>query len=268
VKTIPTNLLKYEQELMEKTGNSLVGIAKHAFRIKTDISSILSETTAAIIPITTGKGVIPGFTEAIKAILTHIGIEAYITEKADVAGFADAIYGQTDLIFASDDTIFIAANLRTRTIADNAICTGKAYVAALDLAVNGLNGRNVFVIGFGPVGHIATAELLHNGAKVFLYDSDEKKLEDANREFKNRIQVVHSVEEGMGYANLIIDATPASNIITEDMITEDTFVAAPGIPLGLTSKALKKITQTHLIHDALELGVVTMALEVLFSRNT
>jgi len=62
---------------------------------------------------------------------------------------------------------------------------------------------------------------------------------------------------------LIVDATPMPDIISEDMIKEDTFVVAPGIPLGLTSKALKKLTSKNLIHDSLELGVVTMALDVL-----
>ncbi len=68
----------------------------------------------------------------------------------------------------------------------------------------------------------------------------------------------------MRYANLIVDATPVPNIISEDMITKDTFIAAPGIPLGLTKNARKKISPNQLIHDSLELGVATMALDAIF----
>ena len=248
----------------KKTKHSLLGIAKHTLKIKNDISSVLSDTTAAIIPITAGEGIILGFTEAVLAILTHVGINAYITKKTDVGGFTEAISEHADVLFVADDCLFIAANLRTRYISDNSACTGKTYVAALDLAVKGIKGKTVFVIGYGPVGQAATIELLNRRANVVLYDIDKVKIGYAKRKFKDRIHIVHSIKEGMWYANLIVDATPVPDIISEDMITEDTFIAAPGIPLGLTNNARKKISQTHLIHDLLELGVVTMALDVLF----
>jgi len=267
VKNIPTNLLKYEQELMKKTEYSLLGIAKHTLKIKHDVTSVLSKTMAAIVPITAGEGSILGFSEAVLSILTHIGIDTYITKKTDVGGFAEAISEQADVLFAADDTLFIAVNLRTRYISDNSVCTGKAFVAALDLAVKGIKGKTVLVIGYGPVGQAATIELLDRRANVVLYDIDKVKIGYAKRKFKDRVHIVHSVEEGMGYANLIVEATPVPDIISEDMITEDTFVAAPGVPLGLTSKALKKITSQHLIHDLLELGVATMAFDVLFSQS-
>jgi len=267
VKDIPTNLLNYELELMKKTEHSLLGIAKHALKIRNDVTSAISETTAAIIPITAGKGTILGFTEAVLAILTHIGIDTYITQRSDVGGFAEAISEQADVLFAADDNFFIAVNLRTRYISDNSACTGKAYVAALDLAVKGIKGKTVLVIGYGPVGQAAMIELLDRRANVVLYDIDKAKIGYAKRKFKDRIHIVHSIKEGTWNANLIVEATPVPDIISEDMITEDTFVAAPGVPLGLTSKALKKIKSEHLIHDLLELGVATMALDVLFSQH-
>lgn len=267
VKNIPSNLLNYDQELMKKTEHSLLGIAKHALNIRTDVTSVLSKTTAAIIPITAGKGTILGFSEAVLAILTYIGIDTYITKHKDVGGFAEAISEQANVLFAADDKLFIAVNLRTRYISDNSVCTGKAYVAALDLAVTGIKGKTVLVIGYGPVGHATTIELLDRRANVVLYDIDKVKLGYAKREFNDRIHIVHSIKEGIRYANLIVEATPAPDIISEDMIKETTFIAAPGIPLGLTNNALKKITQTHLIHDSLELGVATMALDAAFKSD-
>jgi pyrrolysine biosynthesis protein PylD len=264
VKNIPANLLNYEQELMNKTEHSLLGIAKHALNIRNDVTSVLSKTTAAVIPITAGKGKILGFTDAVLGILTHIGINAYITKKTDVGGFAEAISEQADILFAADDNLFVAVNIRTHKISDNSICTGKAYVAALDLAVKGIKRKTVLVLGYGPVGQAATNELLDRRANVVLYDIDEVKIGHAKRKFKDRIHIVHSIKEGMWYSNLIFDATPVPNIISEDMITETTIIAAPGIPLGLTNDALKKISQNNLIHDSLELGVATMALDATF----
>lgn len=264
VKTIPKNLHNYEKELIRKTGISLSGIAKHTLRIEDDVTTILNKTTSAIIPITTGEGIIPGFTEAVLSILTHIGMNAYITKKTDVGGFAEAISRQADVIFAADDNFFIAINLQTHYASDNSACTGKAYVAALDLAVKGIKGKTVLVIGYGPVGQAATIELLDRCANVVLYDIDQVKIGQAKHKFKDRIHIVHSIKEGLWYSNLIVDATPVPDIISEDMITENTFIAAPGIPLGLTNSALKKISQTHLIHDSLELGVATMALDATF----
>ncbi len=264
VKNIPIDLQNYEQELIKKTEHSLLGIAKHTLNIRNDITSVLSKKTAAIIPITAGKGTILGFTDAILAILTHIGLDTYITKKKDVGGFAEAISKQADVLFAADDNHFIAVNLRTRYVSENSACTGKAYIAALDLAAKGIKSKTVFIIGYGPVGQAATIELLDRCANVVLYDIDKVKIGYAKRKFKDRVHIVHSIKEGLRYANLIVDATPVPDIISEDMIKEDTFVVAPGIPLGLTSKALKKLTSKNLIHDSLELGVATMALDATF----
>jgi pyrrolysine biosynthesis protein PylD len=261
VKNIPANLLNYEKELMKKTGHSLIEIAKHSLNIRRDVIPVISNTSAAIIPITAGKGKIVGFTEAILSILTHIGINAYITKNSDVGGFAEAISEQANVLFAADDNFFVAVNTRTHNISDNSVCTGKAYVAALDLATKGIKGKTVLVLGYGLVGQAATIELLDRRANVVLYDIDKVKIGHAKRKFKDRIHIVHSIKEGLWYSNLIFDATPVPDIISEDMISETIFIAAPGIPLGLTNKALKKISQNHLIHDSLELGVATMALD-------
>lgn len=267
VKKISKNLQYYDKELIRKTGTSMFGIAKHALHIEEDVTTILNKTTSAIIPITSRKGIIRGFTEAVLSILTHIGMNAYITKKTDVGGFAEAISGQADVIFAADDDTFIAVNLQTRYISDNSVCTGKAYVAALDLLVKGVKGKTVLVIGYGPVGQAAMIELLDRRANIVLYDIDKEKVESAKQKFKDHIHIVHSIHEGIDYTKLIVDATPVPDIISEDMITQDTFVAAPGIPLGLTSNAIEKITQEHLIHDMLELGVATMALDVISSQK-
>jgi pyrrolysine biosynthesis protein PylD len=77
------------------------------------------------------------------------------------------------------------------------------------------------------------------------------------------IQVCSSVEECFSKARGVILAAPAANLVTEAMVDEDTVIAAPGIPLGLTAEARRKLPERNLIHEPLMLGVATMAVELL-----
>jgi pyrrolysine biosynthesis protein PylD len=47
-------------------------------------------------------------------------------------------------------------------------------------------------------------------------------------------------------------------LIDAEHVRSDTFVSAPGIPLGLTAAAAEKLSN-RLLHDLLEIGVATMA---------
>jgi pyrrolysine biosynthesis protein PylD len=61
---------------------------------------------------------------------------------------------------------------------------------------------------------------------------------------------------------LVVDATNAAEIIQAQDISPETYVAAPGMPLGLSRDALRKVS-SRLLHDSLQIGVATMAFEVL-----
>jgi pyrrolysine biosynthesis protein PylD len=58
----------------------------------------------------------------------------------------------------------------------------------------------------------------------------------------------------------IIDASPATDIIDERHINQDTYISAPGMPSGLSPEALSKISDRFL-HDPLQIGVATMIVE-------
>jgi pyrrolysine biosynthesis protein PylD len=58
---------------------------------------------------------------------------------------------------------------------------------------------------------------------------------------------------------MIVDATPAAEIIDAEFISPQTFLTAPGMPLGLDRDALKKISD-RLLHDPLQIGVATMGM--------
>jgi pyrrolysine biosynthesis protein PylD len=55
----------------------------------------------------------------------------------------------------------------------------------------------------------------------------------------------------------LFDASPAGDIISEDLIRSDTVVAACGLPIGLTNGARIQI-EGRLIHDPLQIGTATM----------
>ena len=74
-------------------------------------------------------------------------------------------------------------------------------------------------------------------------------------------------------ASALSTTTTARGTIDVSDMDEETLVAAPGIPLGVTDAALARYG-AHIIHDPLELGVAAMACElqvaaagVLFDEN-
>ena len=57
----------------------------------------------------------------------------------------------------------------------------------------------------------------------------------------------------------MIDATPANGIIRARDIASQSYIAAPGVPLGVSSRALEKGSD-RILHDPLQIGVATMAM--------
>ena len=257
---IPRTLEKYDEELRKKTGCTLLEIAEDAAGTNATIIEIMRKSKAAVVPISSGRGVIEGFCEAVAAILNHIGIKAVVTQAADVAGIAEAYERDSDLVFSADDRKFIAINMRTKRVVDNAASTAKAYVAALDRMANGLHGRQVLVIGVGEVGNAAISTLILRKAKPIAVDVDKRKVKALSRSFDRKVSVFDKLTEALGQTNLIINTAPARNILKADMINENTLISAPAIPVGLTLAALRKVGR-NLIHDPLQLGVAAMGVE-------
>jgi pyrrolysine biosynthesis protein PylD len=260
VQRIPRALGKYEEELIGKTGCTLLEIAEDAAQASVNMRRIRRKTEAAVVPITSGGGVIEGFSQAVAAILNHIGIRTTITLGVDVTGVAEAHQHGAGLMLLADDRRFVAINLHTGHVVDNAASTAKAYVAALDRMAKGLGGKPVLVIGAGNVGSVAVSELIRRKARPLAVDLDRLKLRALIEKHRRQVIVFNTVDEAMRHTNLIINAAPARNILKADMIKENTMISAPAIPIGLTHAALKKV-EHNLVHDPLQLGVATMAVE-------
>jgi len=263
IKDIPNSLTAYDANLMAKTGCSLFHIACHATGVSVEtIRGSIEKARVGVIPITTGLGRLQGFCDAVAAIADHIGCQAFVCQQTDVAGMVEAITSNADIIMLADEQRFIALNLNTGTIADNAVATGRGFVTALQqMAGYSLKDRQVLVLGCGPVGQNAVYSLLEYGSAVSVYDIDPLKstsLKTAGGPDPNgTVRWATDLEDALLKHALIVDATPAEAFIRSRHIKDNTMISAPGVPLGLDQAAQTAIGD-RLIHDPLQIGVASM----------
>jgi pyrrolysine biosynthesis protein PylD len=264
---IRTNLDTYDGELLAKTGSTLRGIACHAAGLNEEaVAHSLSRSVAGVVPISWGQGVIGGFCQTTESILNHIGCKSFVTGNSNVRGLAEAYGKGADVIFMADDEQFAALNSRTRQVVDNTAATGGGFAAGLSLMVGGLRERKVLVLGCGPVGCSAVSRLMNYGAAVTVYDIKPGRAQELvqalGRAAGGEITIENNLRKALSRHRLVVDATNAAEIIHASDISSETYIAAPGMPLGLSRNALKKISD-RLLHDPLQIGVATMAVEVL-----
>jgi pyrrolysine biosynthesis protein PylD len=256
VEGIHSDLELYDAELIEKTGLSLRQVACAAANISEQIFIERAVTNkAAVVPITVGEGIIPHFTNAVQGIIEHLGFQTVVATETDVAGMAEGIAAGANILFMADDKKFIALNVQTGTMADNGEATGRGFVAALNGMAQGIQGKEVLVLGAGPVGASAIASLNSLGAKPTVFDIDETKAE----KFKDdtSIKLEPDLKRALAAYRYIIDATPQGGFIQLDDVHPDTKIACPGMPLGLSPTAYPSL-KSGLIHDPLQIGVATM----------
>jgi len=254
-------LQEYNEELVLKTGLSLKDIAmKSATASERKVNQAIGSNKIAVIRITAGQGIIENFAEAVQGMLAYMGANVFITDSSDVAGIAESIEQDCNIAFLADDKKFIALNFSLKKSVDNTEATASGYVSALNAMVKGLNGKEVLVIGgAGRVGWNAVLSLKKLGAKVAVVDPDWHKMMALFKKYE--ICVEKKLEEALKRYKIFFDATPARNLIHLNHIMPDTFIAAPGVPLGLTGGALTAVKE-RLIHDLLQIGVATMLVKV------
>jgi len=271
IEAVASTLDTYEAELISKTGCTLKGIACRAVGVgEGDFSEKTASHIVAVVPMTCGQGIINGFAEAVRQIATHIGVTAFSTRETDAAGLDEAFERRAHIIMLADDKRFVAINVKSRRVVDNAEATGKGYVSALSQMVNGVRGQRVLVIGCGQVGRAATTALVGLGAKVSVHDVEQHRCQDLAREVRRSFDVNISLEKELNEALMrhrrLIDASPAENIIGEHHIFHDSIVCSPGLPHGLSPGALEKISG-RFIHDPLQIGVATMIVDAVSDKG-
>ena len=265
IEHIVGSLAAYDRELLRKTGRTLRGVACHAAGADEDSTAeMLGQMQAKVIPVTTGEGLIRGFSETVAAIVSHIGMKTTVTEQTDMAGLTEAIGTGAHVLFLADDDDFLALNLGTRRVCHNSEATAAGFVAALDLMAGGMSGRKALVLGCGAVGSAAAVEVINRGGLVSLFDTDSERSTGAAAELRGaserEVHVCENLSTALAEHELLIEATDSAGVVGVEAMSCEIWIAAPGIPLGLTEDAATNAVD-RMIHDPLQIGVATMAVE-------
>ena len=259
-------LPNYDRELISKTGLSLKDIAVCATKkFYGKKEKYINSQKVFVVRVTSGQGIIHNFAEAVKGILEYIGAEVFITNAYDVSGLAEGIEKNGGIAFLADDNRFVAINFSEKKIIDNTEATAHGYVTALEAMAGSLKNRYVLVIGgAGRVGRIAVLSLVKLGANVAVFDTDQESIK--KHIYIDKIQIEKNLDDALKRHDMIFDASPAAKIIHLKHISPKTYIAAPGIPFGLTEHA-SAAAEKHFIHDVLEIGVATMFFQSIFKKH-
>jgi len=258
---IPSTMEVSDRAFEMKIGADISEVAAHAAGFSGSRATAFDRSEAKVVPMTSGKGVISGFAQAIAAILNHLGLKTEVASKNDVGGISEAFTDGAKMVFAADDEFFVGLNLRNLKVSYNYDATGRGYAAALEKKIDGLDGKSVALIGAGRVGSAAAEYMCGRGANVFAYDPLGWKVDELRMRLPLCLKC-ESVAECISSGDHVMLAAPGRNFITARMIKEGAIFTAPAVPLGFTKAALKKLGQDRIIHDKLALGVATMAFDL------
>jgi pyrrolysine biosynthesis protein PylD len=281
---IPAGLPGYDAALQARTGCPLRALACRASGVgETRFARLARRALVAVVPLDAGQGVLPGFAEAVRAIAAHLGFPAWVTEAPDAGGLAEAYREGAGILVAADESSYIAVNLRSHRVSDNNETTARGFVTALDLMAGGLSGKGVLVLGAGAVGRAAARYLLARGARVSLFDVRGERARQAAAELSaaalpaaaklrsvlpaaTEVRVEADLERALQRHRLLFDATPEPGFIHERHLAPDSRVAAPGVPLGLSTGAARA-AGNRLVHDPLQIGTAVMLAEALLGER-
>jgi len=253
IKDVPSKISDLDHELEKRIGMNMRDFACYAMDVPAN-GIDFNGYDVAIVPVTSGKGIIGGFSSSVAAALKTMGMRSFITSSCDVAGISEAFSSGADIIFMADDERFIALNTRTRSFSDNIWSTAKGYVTALRLAEGGLEGKRVLVIGAGRVGTEAVKILRAEGASVDVTDILPHKAEALGSRYDN-VRAIRDVEEAIRNNPLILNASPG--MIRGDLIQKGAVISSPGVPYAFDEEGERRAKV--IIHDVLSLGVAVMA---------
>ena len=271
--TISDNLSCYEDRLSRATGCSLTEIAF----LSADFER-LSNGVAPALPVparleekfesaggcgsfrlTPEKGLFQASAKPVAISPGIWGFPADVTRKAGVAGIAEAAERGAGIFLMADDDDFIAFSPRTGSVVRNRESAARGFITVLDKMCGGVAGRSVLVVGMGPVGQYAGLMFFPPSERIpafMTYSMKDAASTFSCRSWQTDENIV--VERDLGVAlveyDLVVDATPASDIIDETVVGNGTFVVAPGVPQGVTDGARRKLG-VRFYHDKLELGV-------------
>lgn len=267
IEDITANLAAYSQQLKAKTGCTLAEIAASAAGVdKAFAEAAAGKQLVGIVPVTSGEGILGGFSDTIAGILRFLGVRSFITGAQDVAGLAEAVRRGATSIFIADDPTCSLMDIKRGLVADNSYCTGRGFLTALAMKTGSLKGKTMGLLGAGPVGYGAAFCAVELGASVIVYDPDPKAYEKFSSLPAGSCRFAVTAQEAKAASDFLFEATPARGTITADDMSDGKIVAAPGVPLGVTKEAMDKYGD-QVITDYLEIGVATMLYTILAGKT-
>ena len=271
IRDIRRTLRTYDKQLLKITGGTLQDIACRAVGINSkQVRPSQDQRLVAVIPVTWGRGIIKGFAQAVEGIASHLGFPSFVTKETDVLGLGEAFERKASVILLSDDRSFLAICPRRGRVIENSDATGRGFATALTMMKKGLRGEAVLVVGTGHVGRSAAVALVEMGAHVSVYDVDQtssRKLSNRIKKIlKREVTIEEDLDDSLRRHRIYFDASPSPGFIHSKHITTDTFIAAPGIPLGISPEGQNKI-KDRLLHDPLQIGVATMLMDALYGSK-
>ena len=112
IDSIPSTMKVSDRAFEMKIGAGIAEVAAHAAGFSGSRATAFDRSEAKVVPMTSGKGVISGFAQAVAAILSHLGLKAEVASKNDVGGISEAFTDRAGMVFAADDEFFVGLNLR------------------------------------------------------------------------------------------------------------------------------------------------------------
>ncbi len=244
----------WDKYLRRQTGMGYLELAARASgNSLKQMKEAAQEYQIAVIPITSGLGTIDSFSESVAAITREMGFQTFVTEDRDVNGIYEACRRGADILYMADDDRYLTLNIRNGKTGDNNVATAQGFSELLDQMGGGLEGKEIAVLGYGIIGQRMAQALGKKGARVSVYDKNEKKRQQA--EADGYIWISHAAD--LKQYPYLADATSEGSWLSSDMLHDQVYLAAPGIPLSLDEKA-KESLQGRYVHDLLEIGTAVM----------
>ena len=251
IEGVPDDTLDLDSRLMKMCGKTVKQLALEGAGVDHDVD--FSKIRVACVPITSGMGIIGGFSKSVDAIVRRLGMQSYVTTGTDVNGFQQGIRDGVDMIMMADDAMFVAYNVHAAKSTNNSWGTAMGYAVALKNAAGGVDGKDVLVIGAGLVGTEAVQILKSWGANVSVTDIKFDKAMALEERFG--VKALEDVESALASHKYILNAAPA--IFPGRLIQEGAVISTPGVPHYFDEEGRKKAKA--IIHDPLEIGTAMMA---------
>ncbi len=252
VRGIGAGLPSADRRLRSQTGMGYLELASNSLGMKRSKFDLGTLTVAAV-PLTSGLGVIPGFSRALADIAVFLGFRSFVTGASDGEGIREGLAKGADILLMADDELFAAVDAATGSLIDNSTCTALGYTFALQKAMGGWKGRRVLVLGYGKVGTLAAEIIARSGGVVSVSDPDPLKMMQARRRLPSA-RFVDATEDEVKDTHAVFNASPES--VPGAWLRQGVTVSSPGVPYSYDSEAEAKARA--IIHDPLQLSTSVM----------